>query len=80
MTSAAMVLGAVPLAVAAGAGAESRRPIGWVIVGGLLFGTLFTLFVIPVAYTYSSGERQLCRGGGRRRDGVAYACQQGCDE
>jgi multidrug efflux pump len=45
------VLGAVPLALAAGAGAESRSPIGWVIVGGLLLGTLLTLFVIPVAYT-----------------------------
>jgi multidrug efflux pump len=46
-----MVLGAVPLALATGAGAESRSPIGWVIVGGLLLGTLLTLFVIPVAYT-----------------------------
>jgi multidrug efflux pump len=51
-----MVLGAVPLAIAAGAGAESRSPIGWVIVGGLLLGTLLTLFVIPVAYTLISGK------------------------
>lgn len=51
MTTAAMVLGAVPLALAAGAGAESRQPIGWVIVGGLLFGTLLTLFVVPAAYS-----------------------------
>ncbi len=51
MTTAAMVLGAVPLAFASGAGAESRHAIGLVIVGGLLVGTLFTLFVIPVAYT-----------------------------
>jgi multidrug efflux pump len=36
--------------LATGAGAESRSPIGWVIVGGLLLGTLLTLFVIPVAY------------------------------
>jgi multidrug efflux pump len=56
MTTAAMVLGAVPLAIAAGAGAESRSPIGWVIVGGLLLGTLLTLFVIPVAYTLISGK------------------------
>jgi len=48
MTSAATVLGAVPLAVATGAGAESRSAIG----------TLFTLFVIPVAYTYIVGDRQ----------------------
>jgi multidrug efflux pump len=53
-----MVLGAVPLAFAAGAGAESRSPIGWVIVGGLLLGTLLTLFVIPVAYTLLTRERQ----------------------
>ncbi|MEK6594189.1 MAG: efflux RND transporter permease subunit [Pseudomonadota bacterium] len=59
MTSAATVLGALPLAVAAGAGAESRSAIGWVVVGGMSLGTLFTLFVIPVAYTYIVGERKL---------------------
>ena len=58
MTSAATVLGAVPLALAAGAGAESRSAIGWVIVGGVSIGTFFTLFVIPVAYTFIVGERQ----------------------
>ncbi len=51
MTTGAMVLGAMPLAIASGAGAESRQEIGWVVVGGLLVGTLFTLFVIPVAYS-----------------------------
>jgi multidrug efflux pump len=50
MTTGAMVLGALPLALATGAGAEARQAIGWVIVGGLLVGTLFTLFVIPTAY------------------------------
>ncbi|MBM3733372.1 MAG: efflux RND transporter permease subunit [Acidimicrobiia bacterium] len=50
MTTGAMVLGAVPLALAAGAGAESRRQIGWVIVGGLLVGTFFTLYVVPAVY------------------------------
>ncbi|BAQ16677.1 efflux RND transporter permease subunit [Methyloceanibacter caenitepidi] len=54
MTTGAMVLGAVPLALATGAGAEGRQDIGWVIVGGLLVGTLFTLFVVPVVYTYLS--------------------------
>jgi multidrug efflux pump len=49
-----MVLGAVPLALATGAGAQSRQDIGWVIVGGLLVGTFFTLFVIPAVYTYLS--------------------------
>ena len=51
MTTGAMVLGAVPLALATGAGAESRQQIGWVIVGGLLLGTFFTLFVVPTVYT-----------------------------
>ena len=57
MTSAATVLGALPLAIATGAGSESRSAIGWVIVGGITLGTIFTLFVIPVAYTYIVGER-----------------------
>ena len=59
MTTLATVLGAVPLAIATGAGAESRSAIGWVIVGGMSFGTLFTLFVIPVAYTFIVGDRKL---------------------
>ena len=50
MTTGAMVLGSVPLAIATGAGAESRQQIGLVIVGGLLVGTFFTLFVIPTLY------------------------------
>ncbi|HRE17695.1 MAG TPA: efflux RND transporter permease subunit [Rhodocyclaceae bacterium] len=51
MTTGAMVLGALPLATATGAGAESRQQIGWVIVGGLLLGTFFTLFVVPTVYS-----------------------------
>jgi multidrug efflux pump len=51
MTTGAMVLGAVPLALARGAGAESRIQIGWVIVGGMAFGTLLTLYVVPTMYT-----------------------------
>ncbi len=50
MTTGAMVLGSVPLAIASGAGAESRQQIGMVIVGGLLVGTFFTLFVVPTLY------------------------------
>ncbi len=52
MTTGAMVFGAIPLAIASGAGAESRQDIGAVIVGGVLVGTFFTLFVIPAVYTY----------------------------
>ncbi len=58
MTTGAMVLGALPLAAAIGPGAEARRPIGWVIVGGLLLGTLLTLYVIPAAYTLLVRERR----------------------
>ena len=52
MTTGAMVLGALPLALADGAGAENRQQIGWVIVGGMSFGTLLTLFVVPAVYSY----------------------------
>jgi multidrug efflux pump len=52
MTTGAMVLGAVPLALATGAGAESRHQIGWVVVGGMTLGTLLTLFVLPMVYSY----------------------------
>jgi len=57
MTTGAMVLGALPLALAHGAGAESRQQIGWVIVGGLSFGTLMTLFVVPVVYSLVAARR-----------------------
>jgi multidrug efflux pump len=50
MTTGAMVLGAMPLALASGAGAESRIQIGWVIVGGMSLGTLLTIFVVPTMY------------------------------
>ncbi len=50
MTSISTILGALPLALASGAGAESRNPLGTVIVGGLALSTLITLFVIPMVY------------------------------
>jgi len=56
MTSLATILGAMPLALARGAGAEARQAIGWVVVGGLLVGTFFTLFVIPTAYVLLVGR------------------------
>jgi len=56
MTSFATILGALPLALASGAGAEARQAIGWVVVGGLLVGTFFTLFVIPTAYVLLVGR------------------------
>ena len=71
-----MVLGAVPLAMAIGAGAESRKQIGWVIVGGLLLGTLLTLFVVPTAYTLIARDRAVLRAGSRRRTGPRSRTQQ----
>jgi HAE1 family hydrophobic/amphiphilic exporter-1 len=50
MTMIATILGGVPLVFAHGAGAEARVALGWVIVGGLGFATLVTLFITPVAY------------------------------
>lgn len=57
MTTGAMVLGVVPLALAGGAGAESRQAIGWVIFGGMTLGTLLTLFVVPTAYLLIARRR-----------------------
>ena len=50
MTTIATVLGAMPLALATGAGAESRASIGWVIVGGVTFSTILSLFIVPALY------------------------------
>jgi multidrug efflux pump len=57
MTTGAMVLGALPLALASGAGAESRQQIGWVIVGGMSVGTILTIFVVPTVYLWFSRRR-----------------------
>ena len=51
MTTIATVFGAMPLALASGAGAESRSSIGWVIVGGVTFSTLLSLFIVPTLYS-----------------------------
>jgi multidrug efflux pump subunit AcrB len=58
MTTAAMVIGVVPLLIAAGAGAKSRFDIGLVIAAGMTIGTMFTLFITPVVYTYIAADRR----------------------
>jgi multidrug efflux pump len=58
MTSLATALGALPIALALGAGAKSRMGMGIVVVGGLLFSLILTLYVIPAMYTYISTGRK----------------------
>ncbi len=58
MTSLATVLGAVPIALALGAAAKSRVPMGITIIGGLLFSLLLTLYVIPALYSFISGKKR----------------------
>jgi multidrug efflux pump len=58
MTTAAMVLGVVPLIMATGAGAASRYAMGMVIASGLSIGTMFTLFVVPAVYMVLAGAKQ----------------------
>ncbi len=55
MTTLAAMLGAVPIALGYGAGGEARQPLGLVVVGGLLFSQLVTLYLTPVFYTYMAG-------------------------
>jgi multidrug efflux pump len=63
MTTAAMVLGVVPLIIATGAGAAARFAMGMVIAGGLSIGTLFTLFVVPAVYITLSGKKTVAEDG-----------------
>lgn len=59
MTTFAMVLGSLPLAFARGAGREIRIPLGAVICGGMTIGTLFTIFIVPVFYTYVAKVKRI---------------------
>jgi len=58
MTSMTTILGIMPLAIATGAGAESRRSMGITVVGGLFFATFMTLFVVPSIYSYLAARRK----------------------
>jgi len=58
MTSLATSLGALPIALSLGAASTSRIPLGIVVVGGILFSLILTLFVIPAVYTYLSGKHK----------------------
>ena len=74
MTTAAMVLGVVPLIIASGAGAVSRFNMGLVIATGLSIGTLFTLFVVPAVYLVFAADHHLAAStGGQAIGGDPHA-------
>src|SRR5690606_29217999 len=68
MTTAAMVVGLVPLLIASGAGAHSRFSLGLVIVVGMLVGTLFTLFILPTVYSFVANDHREARRSARDRE------------
>ncbi|NBT15611.1 MAG: efflux RND transporter permease subunit, partial [Chitinophagia bacterium] len=59
MTTLATALGALPIALALGSAGKSRIPLGIVIIGGLMFALILTLFVVPALYTYISRKKQV---------------------
>jgi multidrug efflux pump len=71
MTTSAMIAGLIPLLFASGAGAASRYNIGLVIVAGLAIGTLFTLFILPVMYTYIASTHKFHEGLGDQPSSIS---------
>jgi len=64
----AALLGAVPIAIGYGAGGEARQPLGLVVVGGLLFSQLVTLYLTPVVYTYMAQLQVWMKSRSRARE------------
>ncbi len=70
MTTAAMVLGVLPLVIATGAGAAGRRAMGIVLFTGLSIGTMFTLFIVPAVYLLLAADHEQERQAARRAGDV----------
>ena len=66
MTTMAALMGTLPIALGHGAGAESRRPLGIAVVGGLAFSQIITLYITPVVYTYLDALQQRFGRGAQR--------------
>lgn len=75
MTTAAMVIGLIPLLFASGAGANSRYGLGLIIVSGMLVGTLFTLFVLPTMYSFLARNHQVSAQTERQKQLQQVSCK-----
>lgn len=74
MTSVATIVAMMPIALGLGAGSASRRPLGYAIIGGMVFSTVLTLFLVPVAYILLDAARERLRS---RREALAPARAEG---